>query len=61
MKKKACKACKVFVQGDSCPLCKGSQFSTTWQGRINVLDPNKSEIAQKIHVKVKGEYAIKVR
>ena len=44
-----------------CPICKGNQFSTNWQGRINILDANKSEIAKKIGVTVKGEYVLKVR
>lgn len=60
-KKKACKKCKVFVDGAECPVCKGNQFSTAWQGRLYVMDANKSGIAQKIGVTVKGEYAIKVR
>ncbi len=60
MKKKACKKCKVFVEGDECPFCKGNQFVTNWKGRIHILDANKSEIAKKIEIKVKGEYAIKV-
>ncbi|MBW2992083.1 DNA-directed RNA polymerase, subunit E'' [Candidatus Woesearchaeota archaeon] len=61
MKKKACKTCKMFVEGDTCPACKGNQFSTNWQGRIFILDPGKSEIGKKIGITVKGEYAIKVR
>ena len=61
MKKKACKKCKLFVEGDTCPLCKGNQFSTVWQGRLYVVDPQKSEIAKKIDISTKGEYAIKVR
>ncbi|MFH1642188.1 MAG: transcription elongation factor subunit Spt4 [Nanoarchaeota archaeon] len=61
MKKKVCKKCKLFVEGDSCPVCKGNQFSTSWQGRLNILDANKSTIAKKLEIKVKGEYAIKVR
>ena len=61
MKKKVCKKCKLFVVGDVCPVCKSNQFSTNWQGRFNVLDANKSMIAKKIEVTVKGEYAIKVR
>lgn len=61
VKKKVCKKCKLFVDGTECPLCKGKQFSTNWQGRIIILDPEKSEIAKKIGIKVKGEYAIKVR
>ena len=61
MKKKACKKCLIFVEGSECPLCKGNQFSTNWQGRIAILDANKSTIAKKIGITVKGEYAIKVR
>jgi DNA-directed RNA polymerase subunit E" len=60
MKKKACKNCKIFVEGDECPVCKGSQFITNWKGRLYIIDANKSEIAKKIGAKVKGEYAIKV-
>ncbi len=60
MKKKACKSCKIFVEGDECPVCKGSQFVTNWKGRLYIIDANKSEIAKKIGAKVKGEYAIKV-
>jgi len=36
-------------------------FSSTWQGRIFVIDPEKSEIAKKLNIKERGEYAIKVR
>jgi len=61
MKRKVCKKCKIFVKGDTCPLCNGSDFTETWQGRIFVLDAEKSEIAKKAGIKNKGEYAIKVR
>ena len=61
MKKKACKKCKIFVDGDICPVCKGNQFSINWQGRLYILDPNKSAIADKVGMKAKGEYAIKTR
>lgn len=60
MKKKACKKCKIFVEGDECPICKGTQFITNWKGRLYVVDAKKSEIAKKIGAEVKGEYAIKV-
>ncbi|MFH1682618.1 MAG: transcription elongation factor subunit Spt4 [Candidatus Woesearchaeota archaeon] len=60
-KKKACKKCKLLVEGNVCPICKGDNFSTSWQGRLFVNDVNKSMIAEKIGVKVKGEYAIKVK
>lgn len=61
MKKKVCRKCKLFVEGNVCPICKGNQFSVNWQGRLNILDANKSTIAEKVGMKVKGEYAIKVR
>ncbi len=61
MKKKACKKCKIFVEGNVCPICKSDHFSVSWQGRLHILDANKSFIAQKTSVTVKGEYAIKVR
>ena len=61
MSKKVCKKCFVFVHGIECPICKGKQFSTNWQGRIAVTDANKSSIAKKIGIDVKGEYALKSR
>jgi len=60
-KKKVCKECKVFYEGTDCPLCKKKMPATVWQGRINILDANKSEIAKKMGLTIKGEYAIKVR
>ena len=60
MKKKACRKCRIFVDGNQCPVCKGAQFVTNWKGRIYVLDVAQSEIAKKIGADVKGEYALKV-
>ncbi|MFW6220636.1 MAG: transcription elongation factor subunit Spt4 [Nanoarchaeota archaeon] len=60
-KKKACKKCKLFVEGNQCPLCKTEQFSNVWQGRLLIIDPKKSKIAQNMEIENKGEYAIKVR
>lgn len=61
MTKKVCKKCKIVVEGNECPICKGNQFSANWQGRLYIIDANKSSIAKKIGNTVKGEYAIKVR
>tara|TARA_Y100000310_G_C20073507_1_gene530497 strand:- start:170 stop:355 length:186 start_codon:yes stop_codon:yes gene_type:complete len=61
MKKKVCKKCKLFVEESSCPSCKSNQFSTNWQGRIIILDKDKSLIANNMGIKKEGEYAIKVR
>lgn len=61
MKKKVCKKCKMIVEGDQCPVCKEKDFSTNWQGRLAIIDSNKSLIAKKMGITSKGEYAIKVR
>ena len=49
------------MTGDNCPICNGNQFAMSYQGRINVIDANKSLVAKKLGIKVKGEYAIRVR
>lgn len=60
-KKKACKQCKMLVEGSICPSCKGNAFSTNWQGRLFISDVKNSMVAEKIGIQVKGEYAIKVK
>jgi RNA polymerase subunit RPABC4/transcription elongation factor Spt4 len=37
------------------------EFSTNWQGRIYIVNPEESQIAEHIGVEEEGEYAIKVR
>jgi len=59
--KKVCKKDRLFVEGSECPICHNSNFTETWKGRINIIDAEKSEIAKKVGIEVKGEYAIKVR
>ena len=59
--KKVCKKCKIFVQKNECPICKSTNLSENWKGRIVALDVENSEILKKIGIKEKGEYAIKVR
>ena len=61
MKKKVCKACKMFIEGNECPVHGAIQTSTNWQGRLNILNNKDSIIAKKINIEHDGEYAIKVR
>ena len=49
------------MEGSKCPACGSDSFTTNWQGRLFINDPNKSMIGEKIGIKIKGEYAIKVR
>ncbi len=59
--RKVCKKCKIFVEGSTCPICKGNQFTDAWKGRIFIIDAENSEVAKKMDIKQKGEYAIKIR
>ena len=61
MKRKVCKQCKIFVEGNECPTCKTTSFSINWKGRIQVLDPTHSSIAKRVGMEKEGEYAIKVQ
>lgn len=62
VKKKACKKCKLIVTNDNkCPLCHSESFTTSFQGRVYIVDPKKSAIAEKTGATAKGEYAIKIR
>ncbi len=49
------------MEGDVCPICKGTNFTNNWQGRIYVKDVERSMIAEKTNTKEKGEYAIKAK
>ncbi len=60
-RKKACKRCRMLIDSGDCPLCKINQTTNVWHGRLYILDPKKSQIAEKCGFEAKGEYAIKVR
>ena len=61
MTKKACKQCKLIYEGEKCPNCGSHEFTESWKGRIIVLNPESSEIAQKLKINKKGIHAIKTR
>ena len=61
-KPKACKICnKIYEEGEKCPRCGAKESTDSFKGRIVVVNPEKSEIAQKLNIKDKGNFAIKVR
>lgn len=60
-KSKACKICKTIFEGEKCPKCESKESSDSFKGRIVILNPEKSEIAQKLNIKEKGNFAIKVK
>ena len=61
VKEKACKVCKKIYEGVECPDCGSKESSESFKGRVFVLNPESSEIAQKLNIKKKGNCAIKVR
>jgi len=62
VKSKACKICNtIFLTGEKCPKCESKENTEGFKGRIIVRNPERSEIAQKIDLKSKGEFAIKTR
>lgn len=60
-KLRASKDTKILVEGNEDPITGSKDLSTNWYGRVSVIDPNKSMIAEKMGFKAQGEYAIKVR
>jgi DNA-directed RNA polymerase subunit E" len=60
MAKLACKICKRLVLGDRCPMHPDAKLTETWKGKIIVLNPQNSELAKKMKITDKGEYAIRL-
>jgi len=61
-KQKACKICnKIYEKENKCPRCESKEFTESFKGRIVVIDPEKSEVAKKLNIKEKGNFAIKTR
>ena len=59
-KEKACKNCKLIYEGDKCPNCEKKETSDTFKGKVEIVNPEKSELAKELKVNKKGLYAIKV-
>ena len=60
MAKKACKVCKRLLEDDKCALHPSNKLIESWKGRIIILNPDKSELANKLKIKDAGEYAIRI-
>lgn len=57
-KQKACKRCRKILEGEKCPKC-GLIGTDSWKGKIELIDPEKSEVAKNLKLTEKGVYAIK--
>lgn len=51
----------MFYDGEECPHCHSTDVATSYQGRINITNISKSDVAKKAGYDADGEYAIKCR
>ncbi|MBR1369695.1 DNA-directed RNA polymerase subunit E'' [Methanocalculus chunghsingensis] len=58
-----CRKCHRVLDADkeACIICGDSSLSTDWQGYLIIIDPKRSEIAEKMNIDLPGRYALKVR
>ena len=59
-KEKACKHCKLIYEGETCPSCNKKEFSDTFKGKVDIVNPEKSELARQLKINKKGLYAIRI-
>jgi DNA-directed RNA polymerase subunit E" len=58
---KACKKCKSLIEsGNKCPKCGSEEIAENSKGKVNILNPEQSEVAKSLKIKDKGSYAIKL-
>ena len=60
-KSKACRLCSRIFEGEKCPACGPKESTESFKGRVVILNPEKSEIANKLNIKVKVNFAVKTR
>lgn len=61
MSEKACSDCHMISVENACPNCKATSLSDDFAGLVIIFDPERSDIAKAMKMKVKGRYALRVR
>ncbi|WP_292466763.1 transcription elongation factor subunit Spt4 [Methanolobus sp.] len=61
MSEQVCRECHRIINGQTCSICGSSNLSADWSGMVIIIDPERSEIAKKMDVRVADKYALKVR
>lgn len=61
MSAKACRECHYITEAETCPACGTVNPTTDWSGYVIIIDPKRSQIAQRLKVDLPGRYALKVR
>jgi DNA-directed RNA polymerase subunit E" len=58
---RACRNCKIIIEENVCPICRGTDLSDDYSGLLVVLEPEGSQMAQEMEIKKEGRYALKIR
>ena len=61
MRPRACRTCKIITEENACPICTSTDLSDDFSGLLIILDPENSELAEKIDIKEEGRYALRIR
>jgi len=61
MSQLACRECHRVTRDEVCPACGSENLSDDWSGYVVIVEPDESEIAEKMEVELAGKYALKVR
>ncbi|MEK6928071.1 MAG: transcription elongation factor subunit Spt4 [Nanoarchaeota archaeon] len=60
-KVKVCRQCKKIIEsGNKCTDCGSEEVTDSFKGKILVIHPDKSTLAQNLKVNKKGMYALKL-
>ncbi|MCL4383080.1 MAG: DNA-directed RNA polymerase subunit E'' [Candidatus Marsarchaeota archaeon] len=58
---KACKKCRLIINGTQCPICGSKDLSTKWDSYIIIINSEKSKIAEKLELKFNSMFAINIK
>jgi DNA-directed RNA polymerase subunit E" len=56
-----CRECHRVVDGEACVVCGSTTLTNDWAGYLVVIEPEHSEMARRLNIKLPGRYALKVR
>jgi DNA-directed RNA polymerase subunit E" len=56
-----CRECHMIAEGEYCTNCGSANLSEDWAGYLIIIDPENSDVAEKMNIEKKGRYALKVR
>jgi len=71
MNAKACRKCRMVVDDGTnaetkkdavkvCPNCGAGVFTTFYKGTALIIDPEKSEVAKAMDVRILGKFALRL-